>query len=606
MRVVTEDPPSTAPREKLTMRFTWRKLWAFTGPGWLMSLAYLDPGNLEADLQQGAYTDLKLVWVLWWSTVIGLVLQEMSARLGCVTGKDLAVVARENYSPLQAKLLYVNMEIAIIGSDIQEVIGSAIALKLLTGGRISLVWGCVLTACDTFTFLAVHYLGVRYLEALICALVATMTLMFLVMWGEAGTSAKALVSGWAVPTIPFNAAIEQAISTVGAVIMPHNLYLHSGLVLSRHSKEFGEFQIDRSNRQSVFEANRYNFVESSGALLSSFFINLAIVAVFARYFFRGNQCAKDSLACIPDSAGSGFDDDGRGAGDSCGNYEGEAYRCGQIGLESAADALKAAASTTVMYLWGVGLLASGQAATMTATFAGQIVMEGFLDLKIAVWKRVAITRAFALGPALCVAIYMGSDSGEFNNVNAWLNILQSVQLPFAMLPVLRLTCMSSIMGEFRTRGMMAGVVTLLALLIVVINFYLLFDFLTTPNSPVPHTSWFACVALAYSGCYLAFLVTLVREECWYGGLLLCYAVGLRRDKPQVPAAYAPLPEEGGGGSASQVPPACAESGATKVYARADSPLAESLMDENGRLVGSGEAGDAGTHHSDNPLLGSDE
>ena len=211
-------------------------------------------------------------------------------------------------------------------------------------------------------------------------------------------------------------------------------------------------------------------------------INLAIVAVFATYFYHGPKCAEESLACIPKAAGDGFDDDSSEAGATCGGSAYPDYYCGQIGLEEAGEALKKAASGSMMYIWGVGLLAAGQAATMTATFAGQIVMEGFLDLKIEVWKRVAITRAFALGPALCVAIYMGSDSGEFNNVNAWLNILQSVQLPFAMLPVLRLTCMPSIMGDFRTRGFTAGTVTFLSIFIIFINFYLFVDFLATRKS----------------------------------------------------------------------------------------------------------------------------
>ena len=226
------DPPESAP---LRFRFSWRKLWKFTGPGWLMSLAYLDPGNLEGDLQQGAYTGFGLVWVLWWATVMGLILQEMSARLGIVTGFDLSEMVRAHYPLWLNYVIYIMMEIAVIGADIQEVVGSAIAIALLTNNAVPIWAGCIITGVDTFTFLAVHYLGVRYLEALIGLLISTMSLCFFINWGASGTDATALISGWAVPTIQ-SYAVTQAVGTIGAVIMPHNLYLHSGLVLSRKAR----------------------------------------------------------------------------------------------------------------------------------------------------------------------------------------------------------------------------------------------------------------------------------------------------------------------------------------------------------------------------------
>jgi natural resistance-associated macrophage protein len=472
-----------------------------------MSLAYLDPGNLEADLQQGAYTNLQLVWVLWWSTCIGLVLQEMAARLGCVTGQDLAQVARAHYAPWQSIVLYVNMEIAIIGSDIQEVIGSAIAMKLLFG--LPLYAGCLVTGLDTFTFLAVHYLGVRYLEALICALIGTMAVCFFVVWADAGTDLGLLASGWVVPMMP-GYAIQQAVGTVGAVIMPHNLYLHSGLVLSR--------KLDRTDGAAVSDANRYNLIESSAALLCSFFINLAVVAAFAAYFFDPG-CAAQGLACLPCADVNG---DGSSCssshGDVCSSGSGDAEQlatCDAIGLERAGDALQRAAPNgqLALVIWGVGLLAAGQAATMTATFAGQIVMDGFLDIKLPQWQRVLLTRAAALGPALAVSVATGSNTALFNNINEWLNVLQSIQLPFAMLPVLKLTCMASVMGEdFRTQGKQAGLVASLAGLVLFINFYLLGSFLADSAAPVPHAAWFYALCAAWGVAYLAFLLSLVWAE----------------------------------------------------------------------------------------------
>eukprot|EP00966_Prymnesium_polylepis_P312556 7222736-Prymnesium_polylepis.1 len=162
------------PDEPLEFKFSWRKLWRFAGPGWLMSLAYLDPGNLESDLQEGAYTGYRIVWVLWWATVMGLILQEMSARIGIVTGRDLAQTVRAGYPRWLNYVIYVNMEIAVIAADIQEVVGTGVAIYLLSNKHIPVYVGCIITACDTLTFLAIQYLGVRYLEAFICILISTM------------------------------------------------------------------------------------------------------------------------------------------------------------------------------------------------------------------------------------------------------------------------------------------------------------------------------------------------------------------------------------------------------------------------------------------------
>ncbi|CAE8643995.1 unnamed protein product, partial [Polarella glacialis] len=219
-----QDEGPEDPNAPLRFKFSFRKLLRFMGPGWLMSLAYLDPGNLESDLQQGAYTGFDIVWVLWWSTVMGLILQELSSRIGVVTGRDLAQTLRKHYPKWLTYVVYTNMELAVIASDVQEVVGSGIALNLLTGMP---VWiGCVVTGLDTFTFLAVHYLGVRYLEGLVCVLIAAMTGCFFYNWTESHTSPEDLMRGWALPSLK-SYAVTQAVGTIGAVIMPHNLYLHS-------------------------------------------------------------------------------------------------------------------------------------------------------------------------------------------------------------------------------------------------------------------------------------------------------------------------------------------------------------------------------------------
>ena len=211
----------------------FRLLWAFTGPGWLMSLAYLDPGNLEADLQMGAYSGTQLIWVLLWSTVMGLVLQLLAARLGVGTGLNLAQQCRLGYSRRTSLALWVLTEVAIIGSDIQEIVGTAIAFQILFGFPL---WaGALLTALDTFTFLGLHYFGIRKLEAFVCALIFTMTICFAINFvdGFGGSGdGPALLRGTGVPMVP-SYGLNIALGTVGAVIMPHNIYLRKRVILSR-------------------------------------------------------------------------------------------------------------------------------------------------------------------------------------------------------------------------------------------------------------------------------------------------------------------------------------------------------------------------------------
>lgn len=456
------------PSAPLKFHFSWKKFWRYMGPGWLMSLAYLDPGNLESDLQQGAFTGFTLVWVLWWATVVGLILQELAARLGVVTGMDLAQNVRARYPRWLNFVIYVNMEIAVIASDIQEVVGSGIAINLLSNGHIAVWVGCVITGMDTFTFLAVHYLGVRYLEALVCFLIAVMTTAFFVNWGETDVNTADLIKGWIIPTLPAY-AITQAVGTIGAVIMPHNLYLHSGLVLSR--------KVDRNSPNKVHEATWYNFLESALALLVSFFINLAIVAVNAGNFYV-TKCAEADggpYACLSTQAAEGNISElikcdlplvsGVDNG-----------RCSDLGLSGEGQALQHALGGYALYIWAIGLLAAGQAATMTCTYAGQIIMGGCLEIQMAPWKRVAFTRAIALVPSVLVATLTIGNNKLFDDINEYLNVLQSVQLPFAMLPLLHIASQKRIMGRFQSNKFVQCVTFCLAILVLVINVILVVQF----------------------------------------------------------------------------------------------------------------------------------
>jgi len=469
------------PDEPLRFRFSWRKLWRFAGPGWLMSLAYLDPGNLESDLQEGAYTGYRIVWVLFWATVMGLILQEMAARIGIVTGRDLAQTVRAGYPRWLNYVIYVNMEIAVIAADIQEVVGTGVAIYLLSNKYVPVWVGCLITAADTFTFLAIQYLGVRYLEAFICLLISMMSIAFFINWGISGGSPSGgedgLPFGWAVPTVQ-SWAITQAVGTIGAVIMPHNLYLHSGLVLSR--------KISRHKPRRVNDAIWYARIESTGALLMSFFINLAVVAVNADQFFAKN-CAEDPdgpFACMSYEAfhESGQANNSDSPAASCIlPTSGLIGYCGDFGLQSEGFALKSALGDYTLYFWAIGLFAAGQAATMVCTYAGQIIMGGCLQLQLSPWVRVAITRVFALGPALAVAVSTYSNQKLFNTINEYLNVLQSVQLPFAMLPVLHFAAQTGLMGRFKSGPMLAAATSMLAIFVMSINVLLIVQFITDPT-----------------------------------------------------------------------------------------------------------------------------
>ena len=397
---------------------------------------------------------------------------------------------RQEYPLWLNYVIYGMMEIAVIGSDIQEVVGSAIAITLLSQGAVPVWAGCIITGCDTFTFLAVHYFGVRYLEVLITALIAVMTACFFVNWGtswphspveDGHDSTLALLRGLALPTMA-SYAVTQAVGTIGAVIMPHNLYLHSGLVLSR--------KVRRTSPRAVNDAIWYNSIESALALLVSFFINLAIVATnFSNFYAPACAELEDGpFACLSRAAFNHSSDTGKPPG-YCDLPGGRGPGvCAEIGLEGEGAALQQALGDVALYIWAVGLLAAGQAATMTCTYAGQIIMGGCLQIEIAPWKRVALTRTIALGPALLVATSTADNSHLYNSVNEYLNILQSVQLPFAMLPVLHFSLSRPLLGRFVPHRAVLVVSFCLALLVLGVNFYLVISLVgedPTPSLLVP-------------------------------------------------------------------------------------------------------------------------
>lgn len=442
--------------------FSWKKLWLFTGPGFLMSIAFLDPGNLEGDLQAGAIAGYSLLWLLLWATAMGLLVQLLSARLGVATGRHLAELCREKYPTWAMMLLWVMAEVALIGADIQEVIGSAIAIKILSNGLLPLWAGVVITALDCFIFLFLENYGVRKLEALFAILIAIMALSFAWMFGETKPNGVELLLGVLVPKLS-SKTIKEAVGVVGCIIMPHNVFLHSALVQSR--------EIDTRKIGRVREAINYYSIESAAALLVSFIINLFVTTVFAKAFY-GTELA-NYIGLV-----------------NAGQYLEERYGGGLL---------------PIIYIWAIGLLAAGQSSTITGTYAGQFIMGGFLNLRLKKWLRALITRSCAIIPTLAVALAFDTSEGSLDALNEWLNVLQSIQIPFALIPLLSLVSREDIMGVFRIGPILKMISWLVAALIILINGYLLVDFFSSEVSGVILTS----VVFVFTAAYVAFIVYLI-------------------------------------------------------------------------------------------------
>ncbi|KFQ36910.1 Natural resistance-associated macrophage protein 1, partial [Mesitornis unicolor] len=438
--------------------FSFRKLWAFTGPGFLMSIAYLDPGNVESDLQCGAVAGFKLLWVLLWATVLGLLCQRLAIRLGVVTGKDLAEVCYLYYPKVPRVLLWLMIEVAIIGSDMQEVIGTAIAFSLLSAGRMPLWGGVLITIVDTFFFLFLDKYGLRKLEAFFGFLITIMALTFGYEYVMVRPKQVEVLKGIFLPYCPGCGREEllQAVGIVGAIIMPHNIFLHSSLVKTR--------AIDRSKKEAVQEANMYFLTESCLALFISFLINLFVMAVFGEAFYRQrnedvhNKCVNSSVSCYASIFPSNNE-----------TVSVDIYQGGVI--------LGCYFGAAALYIWAIGILAAGQSSTMTGTYAGQFVMEGFLQLRWSRFARVLFTRSFAILPTVFVAAF--KDVSHLSSVNDLLNVIQSLLLPFAILPVLTFTSLRPLMQDFTNSLLGKVLMALITGLVCAINIYFVVDFLPT-------------------------------------------------------------------------------------------------------------------------------
>ena len=486
--------------------FSLRKLWLFTGPGFLMSIAYLDPGNIESDLQEGAQAGYRLLWILMTSTILGFLLQRLALRLGVVSGKHLAEVCYERYPRVPRCVLWVMVEIAIIGSDMQEVIGTAIAFYLLSwdneaqAGRIPLYAGVLITITDTFIFLFLDKF-VRKLELffgfLITVMAVTFGIEFVLAESHPNANPWGILEGMFIPSIPGNSgAVIQAVGIIGAVIMPHNIYLHSALVKSR--------EVDRSKKIKKRDANLYFTIESAIALFVSFIINMFVVSVFAEAFYSrhgGNaETILDKCPVLRNAT-----EENKRLWSRIENNE-PVNTTLDVDLFQGGLFLGCEFHLVALYIWAVGVLAAGESSTMTGTYAGQFAMEGFLNIKWSRWKRVLFTRLIAIAPTLLVAIF--ADIRHLTNMNDILNVLQSLQLPFALFPILHFTNEAKVMSSFKNGLIMKVIVWLLAIGVISINGYLVATSISLPNEWWVSLIWVAVglFAVPYIGLalYLAF------------------------------------------------------------------------------------------------------
>jgi len=402
-----------------------RRFFSFAGPGYLVSVGYMDPGNWGTDLAGGAKYGYALLWVILASNLMAMLLQTLCARLGLVTGKDLAQACRDYYKKPVAIVLWLLCEIAIIACDLAEVLGSAVALNLLFG--IPLMWGVLITGFDVLLLLGAMSLGFRKIEAIVITLVATIAICFGLEiffarpeWGS--------VAAGLIPSIPNNDAFLISLGILGATVMPHNLYLHTSLVQTRNADQTPE-----GKKQSI----KFNTIDTIVALGAAFFVNAAIL-VLAGAVFHGT--AHQNVNELQD-----------------------AYKL-------LSPTMGAAAAST---LFAVALLASGQSSTITGTLAGQIVMEGFLNIRIKPWLRRLITRSLAIIPAM----FLISASGGKNTVQLLIlsQVVLSMQLSFAIFPLMIFTSDKKRMGEFVNNLPTKIIGYLVCTVIAALNIYLLFE-----------------------------------------------------------------------------------------------------------------------------------
>ncbi len=406
----------------------FRRMLAFMGPGYMVSVGYMDPGNWATDIAGGSQFGYTLLTVILLSNLMAILLQALAARLGIATGRDLAQACRDTYSRPVNFMLWLACEAAIIACDLAEVIGTAIALQLLFG--IPLIGGALITAADAFLLLLLMNKGFRYLEAFVIALLIVIAGCFVVQIAAAAPPIAAVLHGFLPSTevVTNPAMLYIAIGIIGATVMPHNLYLHSSIVQTRNYK-----RTDEGKRDAI----KWATTDSTIALMLALFINASILIIAASVFHANGRTDVAEI--------------------------GQAY-------ELLSPLLGLGIAST---LFAVALLASGLNSTVTATLAGQIVMEGFLRLRIPQWARRLITRGIAIVPVVIVTwIYGEKGTAE---LLVFSQVILSMQLPFAVIPLVRFVSDKKKMGTFVIPKYVAALAWIVASIIVVLNLKLLYD-----------------------------------------------------------------------------------------------------------------------------------
>lgn len=438
----------------------WKRLLAFLGPAYLVSVGYMDPGNWATDIAGGSQFGYALLWVLLMSNIMALLLQSLCTRLGVVRGLDLAQASRQSYPMFVNFVLYILAEIAIAATDLAEVIGMAIGLNLLFG--LPMIWGVSITVLDSFLLLFLINKGMRKMEAFIIGLIAIIGGSFLVEMFLAKPDMGELVAGF-IPTLPNDTALYIAIGIIGATVMPHNLYLHSSLVQTR--------KIDQSKR-GIKHALKLNFIDSAIALNLAFFVNAAILILAASVFFKN-----------------------------------ELYQVAEI---QDAHALLAPLLGTNLapIFFAVALIAAGQSSTLTGTLAGQIVMEGYLNLRIQPWVRRLLTRLVAIIPALFTIIYFGERAtGKLLVLS---QVVLSLQLGFAIIPLIHFVSDKKLMKGFHIKIPMKIASWIITLIIVGLNAKLVYEEVKRwiINSPDPSYIWIFVIPIIIGSAILLLYITL--------------------------------------------------------------------------------------------------
>lgn len=451
-----------------TSKPVWRRAFAFFGPAYLVSVGYMDPGNWATDLAGGSRFGYSLIWVLLMSNLMALLLQSLAARLGIVRGRDLAQANRETYPKSINFCLYLLAEVAIAATDLAEVLGMAIGIQLLTG--MPLLWAVLITLLDTFLFLLLQRLGMRKMEAFIVCLVAIIGISFLVEILLAKPNLAEVATGF-IPSIPNNQALYIAIGIIGATVMPHNIYLHSALVQTRKIKR---------DDAGIKRALKLNFIDSTVALNLAFFVNAAILVLAAAVFFKTGRTdvaeIKQAHQLLDPLLGSGL----------------------------------------APVLFAVALIASGQSSTITGTLAGQIVMEGYLRLRINPWMRRLLTRMVAIVPAVVVILINGEKN--IDNLLVLSQVVLSLQLGFAIIPLIHFVSDRGTMGQYAIKPLTQALAWLVTAVLVYLNIRMVTEQ--------------AAAYFSHSNSLLGKILILLAGLLYVGLLLVAIIYPLLRRKPR--------------------------------------------------------------------------